>query len=265
MNRCDSGTDSTVWMIEDYMLSICFTPRDIVPAGVFLAGGQPQGGISMTESARNTRSLTLTAMLAAMAYVAMLVTRPLPSIAGFLSYDLKDVVIVIAGFQLGVVPALLITLVVSLLEMVTVSATGPIGLLMNVLSTGAFVLPAALMYQRDRSLKSASIGLGFGVILMTIVMLAWNYIITPLYMHVPREVVAGMLIPTFLPFNLVKGALNAGITMLIYKPLTNFLRRAGLLPPSTSAAKSTFKLSTTLISAFIVATCIVVFILMSRT
>ena len=137
--------------------------------GVFFAGGQPQGGISMTESARNTRTLTLTAMLATMAYVAMLVTRPLPNIAGFLSYDLKDVVVVIAGFQLGVIPALLITLVVSLLEMVTVSSTGPIGLLMNVLSTGAFVLPAALMYQRNRSLKSASIGLGFGVILMTVV------------------------------------------------------------------------------------------------
>ena len=68
----------------------------------------------MTESTRSTRRLTLMAMLAAMAYVAMLITRPLPSVAGFLSYDLKDVVVAIAGFTLGPVPALLITLVVSL-------------------------------------------------------------------------------------------------------------------------------------------------------
>jgi riboflavin transporter FmnP len=200
-----------------------------------------------------------------MAYVAMLVTRPLPNIAGFLSYDLKDVVVVIAGFQLGVIPALLITLVVSLLEMVTVSSTGPIGLLMNVLSTRAFVLPAALMYQRSRSLRSASIGLGFGVILMTIVMLAWNYIITPLYMHVPREVVAGMLIPTFLPFNLVKGGLNASITMLVYKPLVSALRKAHLLAPSESTGgRRQFNLTATLVSAFVVVTCVIVFVLMTR-
>ena len=72
--------------------------------------------------------------------------------------------------------------------------------------------------------------------MMCVVMVAWNYIITPLYMHVPRTVVAGMLLPTILPFNLVKGGLNAGITMLIYKPVTEALRRAGLLARRSPAA-----------------------------
>ena len=220
----------------------------------------------MTQAVQsNTKKLTLMAMLAALAYVAMLITRPLPHVAGFLSYDLKDVVIVISGFVLGTGPAMLIALAVSLIEMVTVSSTGPIGLLMNVLSTCAFVLPAAVMYRRDRSLKSAATGLTLGVILMTAVMLAWNYIITPLYMHVPREVVAGMLLPTFLPFNLVKGGLNAGITMLVYKPMVSALRRAGLLAPSSSAGgKRQFNMTATLVSAFVVATCVIVFILMTR-
>jgi len=219
----------------------------------------------MTESTRSTRRLTLMAMLAAMAYVAMLITRPLPSVAGFLSYDLKDVIVAIAGFTLGPVPALLITLVVSLVEMVTVSSTGPIGLLMNVLSTSAFVLPSAILYQRNKSLKSAAVGLALGVVLMTAVMLAWNYIITPLYMNVPRAVVAGMLLPTFLPFNLVKGGLNAGITMLVYKPVSSALRRAGLLSPSGGgASKRSFNLTATLVSAFVVATCVIVFILMAK-
>ena len=219
----------------------------------------------MTQANRSTRTLTLAAMLAAMAYVAMLITRPLPHVAGFLSYDLKDVVVAIAGFQLGAGPALLITLVVSLLEMVTVSTTGPIGLLMNVLSTGAFVLPAAILYQRRRALKSAATGLALGVVLMTAMMLAWNYIITPMYMHVPRDVVAGMLIPTFLPFNLVKGGLNAGITMLIYKPVTDALRRTGLLAPSASGSgRHAFNLTVTLVSAIVVITCVAVLVLMSR-
>ena len=111
----------------------------------------------------------------------------------------------------------------------------------------------------------AALGLILGVLLMTAVMLAWNYIITPLYMHVPREVVAGMLIPTFLPFNLVKGGLNAGITMLVYKPLVSALRKAHLLAPSESTGgRRQFNLTATLVSAFVVVTCVIVFILMTK-
>ena len=217
----------------------------------------------MTQSSARNRKLTLMAMLAAMAYVAMLITRPLPAVAGFLSYDLKDVIIAIAGFLLGPAAALAITLVVSLIEMVTVSATGPIGLLMNVLSTSAFVLPAALLYRRARTLKNAALGLALGVLMMTALMLAWNYIITPLYMNVPRSVVAGMLIPTFLPFNLIKGGLNAGITMLIYKPLSGALKK--LLPASGAQTQPRrFNLTATLLSAVVVVTCVVLFVLMTR-
>ena len=219
----------------------------------------------MTERTQSTRRLTLMAMLAAMAYVAMLITRPLPAVAGFLSYDLKDVIVVIAGFILGPVPAALIPLVVSLVEMVTVSSTGPIGLLMNVLSTCAFALPPAIIYARDKRIRSAALGLALGVVLMTAVMLAWNYIITPLYMAVPRAVVAGMLLPTFLPFNLVKGGLNAGITMLVYKPVSGALRRTGLLASgSGKSSPRQFNLPATVISAFVVVTCVIVLIIMSR-
>ena len=219
----------------------------------------------MSETANNSRRITLMAMLAAIAYAAMLVTRPLPAVAGFLSYDLKDVVVAVAGFLLGSGPALLITAVVALIEMVTVSSTGPIGLLMNVLSTGAFALPAAFMYRRSRTLKSAALGLGLGVVLMAVVMLAWNYIVTPLYMAVPRAVVAGMLLPTFLPFNLVKGGLNAGITMLLYKPLAGALKRLRVLPERAGgSAPRKFNLTATLVSAFVVVTCVLLFALMVR-
>ena len=219
----------------------------------------------MSETNANSRKLTLMAMLTAMAYVAMLITRPLPAVAGFLSYDLKDVIIAIGGFLLGPAAALLVTLAVSLIEMITVSSTGVIGLLMNVLSTSAFALPAALMYRRNRSLRSAALGLGLGVALMAVVMVAWNYIITPLYMKVPREVVAKMLLPTFLPFNLVKGGLNAGITMLLYKPLSSALKQTGLvISDGASAHPRRFNLTATLISAAVVVTCVVVFVIMTR-
>ena len=58
---------------------------------------------------------------------------------------------------------------------------------------------------------------------MVLVMLLWNYLIAPIYMGYPREAVVELLIPAFLPFNLIKGGLNAAITMIIYKPVVKAL------------------------------------------
>jgi hypothetical protein len=72
---------------------------------------------------------------------------------------------------------------------------------------------------------------------MTAMMLLWNYIITPLYMaHVSRAQVMAMLLPIFLPFNLLKGTINATITLLLYKPLVNALRRSRLIADKRPAA-----------------------------
>ena len=180
------------------------------------------------------RNLTIMALLAAVAYVVMYLSKLIPvNVLGFLNFDLKDVIICIAGFLFGPLAAAAISVVVSLIEMVTISSTGFWGLLMNVLSTCAFVCTAAAIYQRNKTMKSAIIGLVAGVLLMTAVMLLWNYLITPIYMHAPREQVVGLLVPIFLPFNLIKGGINATLTMLLYKPVVNALRKAKLVEPSS--------------------------------
>ena len=187
----------------------------------------------------DTKSITLLAMLCAIAFVAKLLSRLLPDVAGFLSFDLKDVVIVISGFMLGVLPAALVAIVTSLIEMITVSSTGPIGLIMNILASCSFACIAAALYQRKRTMANAVLGLGAGTLCMTALMLLWNWLITPLYMKVPREVVAGMLLSVFLPFNLVKGGINATLAMLLYKPVATALRRAGLLESGSAGKHST--------------------------
>ena len=179
------------------------------------------------------RDLTILALLAAVSYVVMYLSKLIPiHILGFLSFDLKDVIICIAGFLFGPLAAAGVSVVVSLIEMVTVGSTGLWGLLMNVLSTCAFVCTAAYFYQRNKTIKNAVIGLVVGVLLMTAVMLLWNWLITPIYMGQPREFVATLLIPYFLPFNLIKGGINATLTMLLYKPIVNALRKAKLVEPS---------------------------------
>ena len=187
----------------------------------------------------NVKTVAVMAMLCAVAFAAKLVSNVFPAVSGFLSFDLKDVVIVVGGFILGPAAALIISIVVSIIEMVTVSATGVIGLLMNVLASCAFACTASVIYRRNRSIKGAVIGLISGVLFMTAIMLLWNWIITPLYMNVSREVVTGMLLSVFLPFNLVKGGINATLTMILYKPIISALRRATLI--ESSSGKRTTK------------------------
>ena len=187
----------------------------------------------------NSKTLVTMAMLCAIAFIAKWLSNFLPNVQGFLSFDIKDVVIVIGGFILGPLHAALIALVVSILEMVTISSTGPIGLVMNLLSSCAFACVASAIYRRNRKMRSAVTGLVCGVLCMTVIMLLWNWLITPLYMGVPRSVVAGMLMTVFLPFNLAKGGINATLTMLLYKPVVTALRRAGLVEPGTGSGRTT--------------------------
>ncbi len=185
----------------------------------------------------DTKKLTVLALLSALAFLMVAVLRiPFP-LSTFLKYEPKDVIITIAGFLYGPISSLLISVVVSFIEMVTISTTGWIGCIMNILSTAAFACTASFFYKKHRTLSGAIVGLSVGTVLMLIVMLLWNYILTPLYMDMPRADIAAMLVPVFLPFNLIKGVLNASITALLYRPLVQSLRIANLFPRSHTTAE----------------------------
>lgn len=196
-----------------------------------------------TSRIEKTRKLTMLAMLCALAYVVMLIGRiPLISVGSLvLKYDPKDVIIAIGGFIFGPLSALLISVVVSLVEMLTVSETGFIGFAMNVVATAAFVYPAAFFYKKKHTMGGAVLGLSIGLVLMTLMMILWNYFLTPLYLGYPREAVVELLLPLFLPFNLIKGGINMALTLLIYKPSVKALRHIKLLTPDAAAAPTPTK------------------------
>ncbi len=190
-----------------------------------------------TSRIEKTRKLTMLAMLCALAYVVMLIGRiPLISVGSLvLKYDPKDVIIAIGGFIFGPLSALLISVVVSLVEMLTVSETGFIGFAMNVVATAAF------FYKKKHTMGGAVLGLSIGLVLMTLMMILWNYFLTPLYLGYPREAVVELLLPLFLPFNLIKGGINMALTLLIYKPSVKALRHVKLLTPDAAAAPTPTK------------------------
>ena len=204
----------------------------------------------------NTKNMATAGMLCALAYIVMLVSKIFPEVAGFLQFDLKDVIIVSGGFILGPVYAALITVVVALVEMVTVSNTGPIGLIMNIISTGAFCCVASLVYYKKRTFWGAVSGLALGTLMLTLIMVLWNVYITPLYMKVPRQVVISMLPTVFIPFNLVKGLINSAFTLILYRPLVKSLTRAGLIKKSQSNSNKKFKSSAIVIGISVLVICV---------
>ena len=212
--------------------------------------------MSATQSHDHVKKLVTLAMLSAIAYLVMFMFR-IPIVL-FLKYDPKDTIIAIAGFLYGPLSAVCVSAVVSAVEMFTTSETGWIGFVMNMLSTCSFVCPAALLYSRRRTIRRAAVGLGLGVVLVTIAMALWNYIMTPIYMGYPREAVAELLVPVFIPFNLLKAGLNTALTLLLYKPVNTALRRARLLPqaPESGAAGKRTSLGVTIAALVLLASCI---------
>ena len=212
-----------------------------------------------------TKELTTLAMITAIAYVLVCTVR-IPVVL-FLKYEPKDVIITIGGFLMGPSAVLISSCVVAFIEMFTISDTGIIGCIMNFLSTCSFAFVAAAIYKKNHTIKGAIAGLAAGTVFMVSAMMLWNYLITPLYMTgTSRSDIAGMLLPMFLPFNLLKAGLNSSITLLLYKPLVNGLRRAGLVTasaPSSDSAPAGKKPFVLIFAGLLLITC-VLFVLVMR-
>ncbi len=204
----------------------------------------------------DTRQLIVMALFCALAF-ACVATFRIPVVL-FLKYEPKDCLLAIGGMLYGPGAALLMAVVVALVELVTISETGLIGLLMNVLSSALFICPAALLYRRRRTLKSVVLGLVLGILSVTAGMLLWNWLVTPLYMGISRQQVEALLLPTILPFNLLKSGLNAVLTMLLYKTVVSALRAARLVPKSETPHRRGVSVGVMLSCLFLLATLILV-------
>lgn len=262
MNRCKSDTDS--YSLDERRCVFCtfaiITPGGDIPSGVkFL-----QEVYFVMDARKNVplarridvRKLATLGMLTALAYVVMWISKLLPSVNVFLDFDFKHVVICIGGFIYGPTAAGMIAVVDCVIEMITISGTGPWGCLMNIIGTASFCCTACYVYKKNHTMKGAVIGLSLGVIVMTALMLLWNYLVTPIYQGMPRSAIADMLVPVFLPFNLVKGGMNAAATLLLYKPVVGALRHARLVPESETHAAPVGgkkKLGFTIVALFLLA------------
>ena len=204
----------------------------------------------MSERKRNSiyiKKLTALAVFAALAYVVHFIHIPV----SFLNLDFKDVIMTVAGMYFGPISGVVVAILVPLLEFPT-SETGVYGLIMNLISSITFVGVASLIYKFKRTLTGAIVALVAAAMSMTAVMMLANLFITPFYMGVSREAVVNLIPTMLLPFNAVKSILNASLTLCVYKPMTNILRRVGVAKAVVSTENTVANENTKLRSVLVV-------------
>ena len=176
----------------------------------------------------SVRKISIMAMLTALSVILVYLIRfPIFPAASFLEYDPADIPILIAAFMFGTVPGLAVTLVVCILQGLTVSAqSGIIGIIMHFMATGSMVIAVGLISRRNTVSVRNYIAAVVGSLAMTVVMILLNLVITPFYMGVPVSVVKGLLLPAIIPFNLIKAGVNTFFAVHIFIILNVAFKKA---------------------------------------
>lgn len=196
-----------------------------------------------TVSLLSTKSLAIMAMLAGMSVILMLFEIPLWFAPPFYELDFSEVPILIGAFALGPVAGAVTELLKILLNLViTGTDTMGVGELANFLIGCSMVVPASIIYHRDKSLKSAVKGLIVGAVCMVILGSFMNaFVLLPAYAYFFKMPIEGLIamgtkvnpaidnMSTFIflavtPFNLLKGAAVSLITLLIYKRISKLIK-----------------------------------------
>lgn len=168
--------------------------------------------------------MTVIALFCAMSFIVSLI---FPIKVSFLTLDFKDTISAVSGMFFGPVAGLFCAIVVPCIEFLF-SDTGVYGLIMNLISSIAFVGVSSLVYKYKRSILGAVLALVSGALTTVAFMMIANLYITPYYMGVTQGAVIKLIPTLILPFNLVKTFLNASVTMLIYKPISRLLKKLGV-------------------------------------
>ena len=180
----------------------------------------------MAMKSEKIRKLVTMAMLAALSIVLVYVVHfPIFPAAPFLEYDPADIPILIGTFAYGPVAGIILTVVVSVIQGMTVSASsGFMGIAMHIFATSILVLVAGNIYRLKHTKKGAVIALICGVAAMTAGMVVFNYFITP-YFITPdiadaadvagmREVVRSLLVQVMMPLIVRRAGGNGVVACL---------------------------------------------------
>ena len=167
----------------------------------------------------DTRTLVTMALLAAIGILLSFIEFPLFAAAPFLKLDVSFVPSAVVGFAYGPVAGVVVGIIVAVAH--AMIDGNWVGAIMNTVMVLSFVLPASLVYKRNRTFKGAIIGLLLGLIIQTAVSVPANMAIDPLY-GVDASIVLS-LAGWIVAFNVVKGIVNSVLTGVVYKSISNLI------------------------------------------
>ena len=169
----------------------------------------------------DTRQLVTMALMCAIGVLLSFIEFPLLPGVTWLKYDASAMPAMVCGFAFGPAAGLSVGVVGAVIHGILMADFT--GALMNILVVAGFVLPAALVYRRSRTFRSGVVGLVLSVIAATLMAILGNLLVTPAWLGVPLDAVVAMILPILTPFNLAKGALNAVLTLVVYKSVSNLV------------------------------------------
>ncbi|MCR4780926.1 MAG: ECF transporter S component [Ruminiclostridium sp.] len=195
------------------------------------------------KSISNTKFITITAILTAIAVVLQYLEFPVPMfIPPFVKFDFSDLPAILAAFLVSPVSGVLVCLLKNVIH-IAVSQSAGVGELCNFLLGAVMVVPAWLIYKIKPSKGMAAAAMAVGSLITAVVSIFINYFITyPFYQeayHLPIDAIIGMyrelnggvgtlwdaLIWFNAPFTFVKFLLDSMIVFFVYKPLSRAVRK----------------------------------------
>lgn len=178
--------------------------------------------LSFTNTNRwGTRQLVTMALMCAIGVLLSFIEFPLLPGVAWLKYDASAMPAMVCGFAFGPGAGLAVGVVGAVIHGILLADFS--GAIMTILVVAGFVVPASIVYHRLHTFKGAILGLVVGVIASTVMAILGNLVITPLYLGVPLDAVISMIIPILTPFNLLKATLNAVLTIIVYKSVSNLM------------------------------------------
>lgn len=169
----------------------------------------------------DTRQLVTMALMCAIGVLLSFVEFPLLPGVTWLKYDASAMPAMVCGFAFGPAAGLAVGVVGAVIHGILMADFS--GAIMNILVVTGFILPAALVYRRSRTFKSGVVGLVLSAITATVMAILGNLVITPMWLGVPLDAVVAMILPILTPFNLIKAGINAVLTLIVYKSISNLI------------------------------------------
>lgn len=171
----------------------------------------------------NLNKMVKISLLTGIAFILMFIEFPIIPIFPWLKMDISDVPALMGAFAFGPLAGVLIEfLKVTMNFLLSGSSTGGVGEVANFIIGASFVAPAAFIYWKNKSKKSAVLGMIFGIIIMEVVAIIANvYFLLPVYgMNMAPAELMQYVTVGLLPFNGIKGIVISVLTYAIYKKVS---------------------------------------------